>query len=53
MGVQRVDIVSARDMHDAVISRADTQDIIIKAAAVGDYRPAQTADEKMKRATTI
>ena len=49
LGVQRVDIVSARDMYDAVISRADAQEIIIKAAAVGDYRPAQTADEKMRK----
>ena len=49
LGVQRVDIVSARDMYDAVISRAEQQDIIVKAAAVGDYRPAQTADEKLKK----
>ena len=48
-GVQRVDIVSARDMYDAVISRADRQDMIIKAAAVGDYRPAETASEKLKK----
>ncbi len=43
-GVTRVDIVSARDMYDAVTSRAPEQDFIIKAAAVGDYRPAQTAE---------
>ena len=48
-GVQRVDIVSARDMYDAVLSRADRQDMIIKAAAVGDYRPAETASEKLKK----
>ena len=48
-GVQRVDIISARDMYDAVISRADRQDMIIKAAAVGDYRPAETAPEKLKK----
>lgn len=48
-GVTRVDIVSARDMYDAVTSRAPEQDFIIKAAAVGDYRPAQTADEKLKK----
>ena len=47
--VQRVDIISARDMYDAVISRADRQDMIIKAAAVGDYRPAETAPEKLKK----
>ena len=48
-GVQRVDIISARDMYDAVISCADRQDMIIKAAAVGDYRPAETAPEKLKK----
>lgn len=48
-GVSRVDVVSARDMHDAVLSRAKEQDIIIKAAAVGDYRPAETASEKLKK----
>ena len=48
-GVQRVDIVSARDMYDAVLSRADRQDMIIKAVAVGDYRPAETASEKLKK----
>lgn len=37
------------DMYDAVTSRAPEQDFIIKAAAVGDYRPAQTADEKLKK----
>lgn len=48
-GVMRVDVVSARDMHDAVLSRAEKQDMIVKAAAVGDYRPAETADEKLKK----
>ena len=48
-GVNRVDIRSARDMYDAVLSRAAQQDFIIKAAAVGDYRPAETADEKLKK----
>lgn len=48
-GVQRVDVVSAHDMYEAVISRADAQDMIIKAAAVGDYRPAETATEKLKK----
>ena len=48
-GVRRVDIKSARDMYDAVLSRADEQDFIIKAAAVGDYRPAETASEKLKK----
>ena len=36
-------------MYDAVLSRAAQQDFIVKAAAVGDYRPAETADEKLKK----
>lgn len=49
MGVKTVGIVSAQDMAEAVKERADEQDIIIKAAAVADYRPKYAADEKMKK----
>lgn len=45
-----VPITSAQEMYDAVMSRADGMDIIIKAAAVADYRPAETADNKIKKA---
>lgn len=48
-GVKMVPVVSAADMARAVKDVAEEQDIIIKAAAVADYRPAQTADEKMKK----
>lgn len=48
-GVKYIPIISARDMYDAAISLADTQDFIIKAAAVGDYRPAEPATEKLKK----
>ncbi len=44
-----VPVVSARDMFDAVTDIAPTQDIIIKAAAVADYRPASAAQEKVKK----
>ena len=44
-GVHRVDVVSAREMYEEVVSRAAQQDMIIKAAAVGDYRPAETAPD--------
>lgn len=47
--VNVVDIKSAQDMFEAVTSRADEQDIIIKAAAVADYRPAAVSDEKVKK----
>ena len=44
-----VDIVSAQDMYREVTNRAGEMDIIIKAAAVADYRPACVADNKMKK----
>lgn len=47
--VNVVDITSAEDMYREVMDRSDKQDIIIKAAAVADYRPADTADEKIKK----
>ena len=47
--VKVVSITSAKDMFDAVTAVSDEQDIIIKAAAVADYRPAFVSDEKMKK----
>ena len=47
--VETVDILSAQDMFEAVTSRAAEQDIIIKAAAVADYRPAAQAEDKIKK----
>ena len=47
--VKVVSITSAKDMFDAVTAVSDEQDIIIKAAAVADYRPAVVSDEKMKK----
>ena len=49
MGVNTVHITTAAEMFTAVTSRAPQQDIIIKAAAVADYRPAHIADQKMKK----
>lgn len=48
--VKVVSVVSAQEMYEAVTSRAAEQDIIIKAAAVADYRPATVASEKIKKA---
>lgn len=42
-------ITSAADMAEAVKACSKEQDIIIKAAAVADYRPKNTADEKLKK----
>ena len=47
--VRRVDVVSAADMAEAVLNAAPEQDIIIKAAAVADYRPKTVAEQKMKK----
>lgn len=47
--VDVVPVVSAADMAKAVKQRAGQQDIIIKAAAVADYRPSNPADEKVKK----
>lgn len=49
MGVKVVPVVSAADMAQAVKEAAPAQDIIIKAAAVADYRPRVAADEKLKK----
>ena len=47
--VEYVPVTSARDMFEAVSARSDTQDIIIKAAAVADYTPETVSDEKIKK----
>lgn len=47
--VKTIDVKSAKEMFDAVTSRAKDQDIIIKAAAVADYTPTDVSDEKMKK----
>ena len=47
--VETLHVVSALEMFEAVKSRAAGQDILIKTAAVADYRPAQASPEKMKK----
>ena len=47
--VEVVSTVSAQDMYEAVISRAEEQDMFVMTAAVADYRPAHVADEKVKK----
>lgn len=46
---ETVDVVTARDMFEAVTARAKEQDILIKAAAVADYRPARVSGQKLKK----
>lgn len=48
--VKTVPVESAEEMYEAVTAAAEAQDIIIKAAAVADYRPSQMAEDKIKKA---
>jgi phosphopantothenoylcysteine decarboxylase/phosphopantothenate--cysteine ligase len=48
VGVDLVSVESASQMHEAVLERADA-DVIIMAAAVADFRPADTSDSKIKK----
>jgi phosphopantothenoylcysteine decarboxylase/phosphopantothenate--cysteine ligase len=52
-GVEVVRVDTAAEMADAVFSRADATDLIVMAAAVADFRPIQTRDEKIKKADGI
>jgi phosphopantothenoylcysteine decarboxylase/phosphopantothenate--cysteine ligase len=49
LGVDFVPVQSAQDMFEAVTTRSEEQDIIVKAAAVADYRPLRVSDEKIKK----
>ncbi len=46
---ERVDVTSAKEMYEAVTSRYDSVDIVVLAAAVADYAPAEVAESKLKR----
>ena len=48
-GVERVDVVTGRQMYDAVMSRAPAADVFIGVAAVADYHVVNAADHKLKR----
>lgn len=48
-GVKTVDVVSARDMFEAVQAALPETDILVKAAAVADYRPVSIAENKIKK----
>jgi len=48
-GVERIDVRSAREMHSVVLGLAGAADIFISVAAVADYRPAQSAPQKIKK----
>ena len=47
--VKVIDVISAKDMFEAVKANFETQDIVVKAAAVADYTPVVVADNKIKK----
>lgn len=47
--VEVVPVISAEEMYREVMKRSENQDIVIKAAAVADYTPADVSDEKVKK----
>ncbi len=48
-GVERVDVVSAQEMHDAVMERCGQADILVFAAAVADFAPERAAESKIRK----
>ena len=48
-GIERIDVVSAREMKDAVTLRVPDADIFVSVAAVADYRPRTMHDQKLKK----
>jgi phosphopantothenoylcysteine decarboxylase/phosphopantothenate--cysteine ligase len=52
-GVKVVQVTSALEMHDAVLSEATSADVVVMAAAVADYRPAERLATKRKKTDTL
>lgn len=48
-GVRRIDVKSARNMHQAIMEQAPSATVFIATAAVADWRPASTAEQKIKK----
>ncbi len=48
-GVQRIDVQTAQQMHDAVLPRAAAHELFIATAAVADWRPAELSEHKIKK----
>jgi phosphopantothenoylcysteine decarboxylase/phosphopantothenate--cysteine ligase len=49
VGVERVNVASAQEMHDTVMAHAANHDAFISCAAVADYRPEDVASQKLKK----
>ncbi len=52
-GVHRIDVETAREMHQALMDLLPKTDILFKVAAVADYRPARMAREKVKKGRAV
>ena len=50
-GVEMVDVVTAQEMYDEVLKRFDCADVIIKSAAVADYKPKSVSENKIKKSS--
>lgn len=51
-GVTRISVQTAREMYDTVLGLFPEVDVVVKAAAVADYRPAVEAEQKIKKTGT-
>jgi phosphopantothenoylcysteine decarboxylase/phosphopantothenate--cysteine ligase len=49
IGAERIDVVSAQEMHDVVISAVEQADVLLMSAAVADYCPENMASQKIKK----
>lgn len=49
VGAERVDVVTAQGMHDVVLATTGDADVLLMAAAVGDFRPEKAAAQKIKK----
>jgi phosphopantothenoylcysteine decarboxylase/phosphopantothenate--cysteine ligase len=53
VGAQRLDVQTAQQMHDAVLSSLPDADALVMAAAVADFRPAAPAENKLKKESGV
>jgi phosphopantothenoylcysteine decarboxylase/phosphopantothenate--cysteine ligase len=53
LGVERIQVRSATEMHEVVMSRFEQFDVVIMAAAVADYRPKHPSTEKIKKSGNL
>jgi phosphopantothenoylcysteine decarboxylase/phosphopantothenate--cysteine ligase len=51
VGIERVEVRTAQEMKGAVLEASAKADVLLMAAAVGDYRPVEVVDQKMKKGT--